>query len=300
MLAGSGAPASMNGLYMPNDYPLPPQSIYGAQSHAYTDPRDPSLVLSRDALDLSPEQLARYRAQAELLGRAGVMSNGPLALNSTQSSVVPGLYAADHQQLGRYDLSSSQAQPWAHAGHGHSFQDDGHKAVDGFAPGADRHFPGGGGSTALSAHSAAHGTHFSSLPGTSQPGGATAGSYASDGIPFPQHHLQHTGNASGPGRRHSEELSDDFGSDSAHSVPSSANSSSVHLPLMDQRGRPYSASPTAPYQQSNLSGHGEHRKEEVGEGGFSSAFGLMSLDDPAVLAGLANDPAPFFSAIGGR
>ena len=32
-----------------------------------------------------------------------------------------------------------------------------------------------------------------------------------------------------------------------------------------------------------------------GEGGFSSAFGLMSLDDPAVLAGLQSDGAPFFS-----
>jgi hypothetical protein len=30
-------------------------------------------------------------------------------------------------------------------------------------------------------------------------------------------------------------------------------------------------------------------------GGFSSAFGLMSLDDPAVLAGLATDGTPFFS-----
>ncbi|KAF5388889.1 hypothetical protein D9757_005031 [Collybiopsis confluens] len=32
---------------------------------------------------------------------------------------------------------------------------------------------------------------------------------------------------------------------------------------------------------------------------FSSAFGLMSLDDPAVLAGLANDGAPFFSHLTG-
>jgi hypothetical protein len=33
------------------------------------------------------------------------------------------------------------------------------------------------------------------------------------------------------------------------------------------------------------------------EGGFSSAFGLMSLDDPGVLAGLATDGAPYFSAV---
>ncbi|KAL1742441.1 hypothetical protein HDZ31DRAFT_84131 [Schizophyllum fasciatum] len=45
-------------------------------------------------------------------------------------------------------------------------------------------------------------------------------------------------------------------------------------------GRPYSSSGASDQQ----------------EGGFSSAFGLMSLDDPAVLAGLANDGAEFFSA----
>lgn len=37
----------------------------------------------------------------------------------------------------------------------------------------------------------------------------------------------------------------------------------------------------------------------MGEGGFSSAFGLMSLDDPNVLAGLAADGTPFFSKIDG-
>jgi len=31
------------------------------------------------------------------------------------------------------------------------------------------------------------------------------------------------------------------------------------------------------------------------EGGFSSAFGLMSIDDPNVVAGMATDGAPFFS-----
>ncbi|KAF7789742.1 hypothetical protein EIP86_000688 [Pleurotus ostreatoroseus] len=298
LLAGPAAP-SMNGLYMPADYALPPASSLYATAHAqaYADPRDPTLVLPRDALDASPEMLARYRAQAELLGRAGVLPNGALALNTTQPSVVQSLYAADHQPLGRYDLSSSQAQAWAHAGHGQSFQGDGHKTVDGFSTGAERPFPGGGGSTALPAHPPSHGAPFSTLPTSSQPGATAAGSYAGSGVPFPQHHLQHAGHASGAdGHRRSEELSDDFGSDSAHSVPSSANSSSVHLPLVDHRGRPYSASPTAPYQQPNL-GDGHGRKEEVGEGGFSSAFGLMSLDDPAVLAGLANDSAPFFSAI---
>ncbi|KAJ3794481.1 hypothetical protein GGU11DRAFT_811209 [Lentinula aff. detonsa] len=39
------------------------------------------------------------------------------------------------------------------------------------------------------------------------------------------------------------------------------------------------------------SGNREHRNNT----GFSNAFGLLSLDDPAVIAGLANDGAPFFS-----
>jgi hypothetical protein len=37
------------------------------------------------------------------------------------------------------------------------------------------------------------------------------------------------------------------------------------------------------------------RNSSHGDGGFSSVFGLMSLDDPNVAAGLATDGAPFFS-----
>ncbi|KAI0071954.1 hypothetical protein K474DRAFT_478664 [Panus rudis PR-1116 ss-1] len=41
----------------------------------------------------------------------------------------------------------------------------------------------------------------------------------------------------------------------------------------------------------------QNRRPVDGEGGFSSAFGLMSLDDPAVLAGLQSDGQPFFSNV---
>ncbi|KAI0258104.1 hypothetical protein BC834DRAFT_137070 [Gloeopeniophorella convolvens] len=67
----------------------------------------------------------------------------------------------------------------------------------------------------------------------------------------------------------------------SHSQPSSATSSSVHLPLpADYPPHSYSRPATA---------DGVLQDRE----GFSSAFGLMSLDDPDVIAGLS-DGAPFF------
>ena len=63
--------------------------------------------------------------------------------------------------------------------------------------------------------------------------------------------------------------------DGSSSASSSAASSSVHLPL-EAYGTTQSSVVNPP------------------EGGFSSAFGLMSLDDPAVLAGFATDGQPFF------
>lgn len=308
-----GPAQSMGGMYGPAEYSLPPtSSLYLGHAQPYADPRDNAILLSREALEASPELLARYRAQADLLGRAGVLPNG-LAhpMTSAQGTVVPGMYGPESQELGRYDLSSSSAQAWAHPGHGQSFQDGrhigpkvGHGAggVDGFAPGSQRPFPGGGGSAAVQAHSPTHGAAFPAISGPHGQGPSAASSYAGGSLPFPNHHVQHSGHSSGSSdqQRRSEELSDDFGSD--HSVPSSANSSSVHLPIVDHRGRHYSASPTVPYQQPNLSVSSASdggRKGEVGEGGFSSAFGLMSLDDPAVLAGLASDSAPFFTTING-
>ncbi|KAJ6521117.1 hypothetical protein B0H19DRAFT_1204214 [Mycena capillaripes] len=38
-----------------------------------------------------------------------------------------------------------------------------------------------------------------------------------------------------------------------------------------------------------------HSPQDLRQPEFSSAFGLMGLDDPNVLAGLANDGMPFFS-----
>ncbi|KAF8987048.1 hypothetical protein BDQ17DRAFT_1435875 [Cyathus striatus] len=74
--------------------------------------------------------------------------------------------------------------------------------------------------------------------------------------------------------------------DAGSSVPSSAASSSVHLPLGGEVERP-SSSYSNPAQQQQQS----HPAAQD----FHNAFGAMSLDDPGVLAGLTTDAAPFFS-----
>ncbi|RDB16404.1 Uricase [Hypsizygus marmoreus] len=121
-------------------------------------------------------------------------------------------------------------------------------------------------------------------------------------------------------RRPSLDFSSD-GSSASHSVPSSATSSSVHLPMesmpvhqtfpgsalsdssfvpsMHQRDHhQHPHQPHAPddsRRTSNTAAQHQHRGSYSGEGGFSSAFGLMSIDDPNVLAGLSSDGVPFFS-----
>ncbi|KAG2064988.1 hypothetical protein BDR04DRAFT_1234803, partial [Suillus decipiens] len=109
-------------------------------------------------------------------------------------------------------------------------------------------------------------------------------------------------------RRDSVGYSD--GSSASQSVPSSATSSNVHLPLSagdmyqdtsedfqqrmllePQRRRDSMSSTSVPESHDQQS----DQHSRVGEGGFSSAFGLMSIDDPNVLAGLSTDGVPFFS-----
>ncbi|KAL0945239.1 hypothetical protein HGRIS_000752 [Hohenbuehelia grisea] len=132
---------------------------------------------------------------------------------------------------------------------------------------------------------------------------------------------------------HDRHPSADFASDgSSASVPSSATSSNVHLPLdlPQQQQLAYHVSLERLREQidTNLTGsdpqdaqvqaHANflavHPQQPDGgaatrasatqqngahnEGGFSSAFGLMSLEDPNVMAGLSADGAPFFSSTG--
>ncbi|KAF9230717.1 hypothetical protein BU15DRAFT_83278 [Melanogaster broomeanus] len=120
-------------------------------------------------------------------------------------------------------------------------------------------------------------------------------------------------------RRGSLDFSDSSSATSSHSVPSSATSSSVHLPLpgnemydsrsddmhrqghdphMIQRRDSMSTSQPPSYQSHQQSQQPQPQQTHgTGEGGFSSAFGLMSIDDPNVLAGLSSDGVPFFSNV---
>jgi hypothetical protein len=78
-----------------------------------------------------------------------------------------------------------------------------------------------------------------------------------------------------------ESNTSDTGSTASRSQPSSATSSSVHLPL------------TADYTQQSYARPATSDGVAQDREGFSSAFGLMSLDDTEVLAGLGQ-AGPFF------
>ncbi|KAF7976797.1 hypothetical protein HWV62_5650 [Athelia sp. TMB] len=84
------------------------------------------------------------------------------------------------------------------------------------------------------------------------------------------------------------------------SVPSSAASSSLHLPLADQQMYHHHIDHDPQFRPADDQFHARHGDDAFQparhESGFSSAFGLMSIDDPAVLHGLAADGAPFFSS----
>ncbi|KZT06104.1 uncharacterized protein LAESUDRAFT_743565 [Laetiporus sulphureus 93-53] len=308
-------------MYAPNagtEYTLPPTSttLYGYNpSDPHQSPAS-SMTLSastRDSLSSSSDVMARYHAQAELLSRANAL-NGPLAVMGSGAPPAADnamsantLYSSDpHAQshFNRFSLPMPAAS-WAHSNDAHtqqSFQgvDEHDKEYD---PAyrqpfhtRERRIATGSGEPTLQAHPTTHGATFPPLSSTV--GGA--GGYSGD-VGF---------------QRHSDDLNDDFGSDAgsnerSHSIPSSAASSSVHLPLPDsqqQQARQsfalrefshFDAAQDAGNNPHNI-GHkheysGSFENDGQGEGGFSSAFGLMSLDDPNVLAGLSTDSAPFFS-----
>jgi len=67
-----------------------------------------------------------------------------------------------------------------------------------------------------------------------------------------------------------------------------------HRMLLEPHNRrdSISSSPMHEFQ-----GQQSNQHSQLGEGGFSSAFGLVSIDDPNVLAGLSTDGVPFFSNV---
>ncbi|KAF8556509.1 hypothetical protein OG21DRAFT_1506440 [Imleria badia] len=216
-----------------------------------------------------PDIAAKYRAQADLLRRAG-----PSILSNNSPTMLPGLYGTQHHQSpsSNWYPSWSESRTYPHL--------DDTKSFDGIAR-----------------------TH--SLT-TSEPTSFAPEFYGAGFI----------GSAYRP-RRVSLDFSDSS-SATSQSVPSSAASSNVHLPLAPHEmhdGRSeemqthdahilqHQRSNSLPTSQlASLPGVAEsshpHPQHRVGEGGFSSAFGLMSIDDPNVLAGLSSDGVPFFSNLG--
>ncbi|KIL65788.1 hypothetical protein M378DRAFT_186372 [Amanita muscaria Koide BX008] len=96
-------------------------------------------------------------------------------------------------------------------------------------------------------------------------------------------------------RRRSSDYTSE-GSSTSQSVPSSATSSSVHLPMEGMNlHHQFPSDHAQTYPLVAAPHHDRAYTTRSHEGGFSSEFGLMSLDDPNVLAGLASDGAPFFS-----
>ncbi|TFY52287.1 hypothetical protein EVJ58_g10105 [Rhodofomes roseus] len=304
------------------DYVLPPTSSLYSTGYANGTEHasNPGLTLPAGA---SPELVARYRAQAELLSRAGVLPhqsalslNGAQTAAATDGGVLPShtLYNDPQAQVSynRYSLPMPAASTWTQDAQPsqHSFHGlDEHRKESGYGytgaresfPARDGNVPSGAGEPSLQTHPPAYGPTFPSLSSSGNTGG-----YHGPNI---YHHNQR-----------SENLTEDFSSDGgsthhSHSLPGSAQSSNVHLPLPDQSQARQSYSlpgfthldPTNPNNRdsgssNNAGSQGDSGKNEPvfaqdgqGEGGFSSAFGLMSLDDPNVLAGLASDSAPFFS-----
>ena len=216
------------------------------------------------------DMAAKYRAQAEFLRRAG-----PSILSNNPATMLPNMYATQQHQ----PPSSNWYPAWGESGTYPSLDDT--KSFDGIAR-----------------------TH--SL--TSSEPHSFAPEYYGAGL---------IGSAYRP-RRMSLEFSDSS-SATSQSVPSSATSSSVHLPLpaneifdsseemqrqthdahILQHQRRCSMPTSQPPSFSDPSQPPPTQQpHRVGEGSFSSAFGLMSIDDPNVLAGLASDGVPFFSNLG--
>ncbi|KAM5544896.1 hypothetical protein V8D89_001794 [Ganoderma adspersum] len=317
LLAPPPGTMALSSMYAPHQYPMPHSSaVYPhdftslpplASALAPSDSAMPPMIQPhhREAME-NQDTMARIRAQAEMLSRAGVMPNGALTLGQPASAAdtsvtLPGLYAASSSQESHYDNRYNLPQ---------SSQWDGSRQ---FSQTKDFEAPYGQRSqshptvSSYSAAGAAGGepslqTHPPTTASSSSYDGGNPASYHHPSLPAPPPMYQnHSSGQSQHQHSRSEDMNSegDFGSDAGssgshgRSIPSSANSSTVHLPLPgfnDLRTRAELGGKEAP-----PGFRGQNPQE--GEGGFSSAFGLMSLDDPNVLAGIANDGQPFFSGI---
>ncbi|THH14229.1 hypothetical protein EW146_g6082 [Bondarzewia mesenterica] len=257
-----------------------PQFSYPSSQLYATNPVDPSLpITSRDSFETAADYAARYRAQADLLARTGAIPPTANALTSSSSRHLSGMYP-DPQHQSRYSgqYDSRDAAEFNLAQPDMSFH-----GLDNKSHLYDRSGPSNYPSSQIATY------------------GDDVGGYQNGG-PF-----SFEGDQQGHHRRGSLSLGSDGGNSTPNrSQPTSAASSSVHLPLPGT-GFQHSTM-SASYSDHNdgsshqrptsSSAHNQHQayRPGEGEGGFSNAFGLMSLDDPAVLAGLSQG-APFFDNV---
>ena len=230
-------------------------------NHSYPSPTNPLHLSMSSDVDMT----GRSRAQAELLRQAGA---SVLANPQSSSGLVPGLYSDPHQP-------TNQWLEWGNT---------------------------------TSPELATSSPQFSSLDHAA----FSQNQYGADGLDTFNSEM-FTGSLVGSAyrpRRGSVDYSD--GSSTSHSVPSSATSSNAHLPLpaddmyhggsddfqhrmlLEPHNRRDSISSSSVHE---FQGQQSNQHSQLGEGGFSSAFGLMSIDDPNVLAGLSTDGVPFFSNV---
>ncbi|KAI0321194.1 hypothetical protein OF83DRAFT_369854 [Amylostereum chailletii] len=229
-----------------------PNSMY--TNHQFSFPNGQVPGTSGVSNAFGDDYAARYRAQAELLSRAGVLPvNGIRPNDPSFQEAHDGRYAAP------YPREVPQTVDFGFSIDGKQMYGRDDDAQYGSLP-----------------------SSFGSNYGTS------------NGYPPPSFMLDH--------RRPSTTESQSTGS-----LQSSAASSSVHLPLPnihpDYNSHQRSSSSSSGYSDPHSHDYGGENRQPgagypaEGEGGFSSAFGLMSLDDPAVLAGLSQG-APFFDQEG--
>ncbi|OCH86065.1 hypothetical protein OBBRIDRAFT_814777 [Obba rivulosa] len=288
---------TFSGVYNTTDYTLPAPGTTGYHGYAPVDPTLPPLpgttgispVLGGPGVGaqvlqgvntqgMNPEMLARYRAQAELLNRAGVLPSGALA---PQGGVANGADGGMYD-YGRFGGGWNSGQ-----GQNQQGQDTSPHIGTGGEPTLQSHPPGRAVSGAYDA-----GVWSSTIP-TSQRADAYGHRTEQDfgtrpeGDGFGRDGFENTRAAGYGTHQHHQHQQFAFGRMEADSNG------------RDSDGRPSSQASVSSQghygSQHSSNGSGDHA-----EGGFSSAFGLMSLDDPAVLAGLSADGPQFFSELDGR
>ncbi|KAK7691157.1 hypothetical protein QCA50_006260 [Cerrena zonata] len=270
----------------------------------------PSLTLStstRDSasLDGSPDLLARYRNEQLLRSNNGVSLPG---IGTIAGGSYPGS-AANANQLGLAATTSSQAYPppsttaggltglyhdsnpaWQHGQASYQTADPTHKEYN--ASGRLQ-FP-----TSLSQPQPQLNNSAPNVSSGGYPGyhpNAAGSQYSFRDLRQQQHQQQEAPHVrAGSEDSVTNSSVDEYNSGrphTSHAYPTGSSSPSR------QHHQQQQAHEQQNHQQDFYAQTRRDSLPQDGEGGFSSAFGLMSLDDPAVLAGLRNDGAPFFSDV---